>query len=118
MEAAGGSGAGAGPSAATGSDGRDYAQLGRAIVVPEELLSPMNQAIVLLATIVFTGLSVSAPLAIMALLPGCSGSDPRCFEYGREMTLTASDPQEGDPCTDFHRHGEKFRLMHDAIQPI
>ncbi|KAK8762320.1 hypothetical protein V5799_026413, partial [Amblyomma americanum] len=64
----------------------------------------MNQAVVLLATIVFTGLSLSAPLAIMALVPGCSWHDPRCFDYGREMTLTASDPQEEDPCNDFHSY--------------
>ncbi|XP_077497844.1 uncharacterized protein LOC144108498 [Amblyomma americanum] len=104
MEAPGGSGAEAGHTQATGAGGRNYAHLRGSIAVPEELLSPMNQAVVLLATIVFTGLSLSAPLAIMALVPGCSWHDPRCFDYGREMMLTASDPQEEDPCNDFHSY--------------
>ncbi|KAH7975505.1 hypothetical protein HPB52_002333 [Rhipicephalus sanguineus] len=68
------------------------------------MLSSTHKSVVLVATIVATGLTLSAPLFFMAVLPGCITPDPRCFDYAREMALAIAKTRAADPCDDFYSY--------------
>ncbi|KAH6922606.1 hypothetical protein HPB50_017032 [Hyalomma asiaticum] len=70
---------------------------------PAEMLSAADKSVVLVATIVATGLTLSAPLFFMAVLPGCIAPDPRCFDYAHELALAVAKSGDADPCDDFYR---------------
>ncbi|XP_065305657.1 neprilysin-1-like isoform X2 [Dermacentor albipictus] len=68
------------------------------------MLSPTDISVVLVGTIVATGLTLSMPLVFMAVLPGCITPDPRCFDYAREVALAVSKREDVDPCDDFYSY--------------
>ncbi|XP_049514005.1 uncharacterized protein LOC125941101 [Dermacentor silvarum] len=77
------------------------------------MLSPTDISVVLVGTIVATGLALSMPLVFMAVLPGCVTPDPRCFDYPREVTLAASKQEDVDPCDDFYRcEADTYLMFH------
>ncbi|XP_075526570.1 endothelin-converting enzyme-like 1 [Dermacentor variabilis] len=68
------------------------------------MLSPTDTSVVLVGTIVATGLTLSLPLVFMAVLPGCITPDPRCFDYAREVASAVSKREDVDPCDDFYSY--------------
>ncbi|KAH6922765.1 hypothetical protein HPB50_018925 [Hyalomma asiaticum] len=68
------------------------------------MLSAADKSVVLVATIVATGLTLSAPLFFMAVLPGCIAPDPRCFDYAHELALAIAKSGDRDPCDDFYSY--------------
>lgn len=93
------------------------------------MLSPTDISVVLVGTIVATGLTLSMPLVFMAVLPGCITPDPRCFDYAREVTFAVSKREDVDPCDDFyrcvadtyltfHKRSVNAHFRHDVFQSL